>query len=69
MISMKVHGMHCGGCAGKVKRAVNAIDQSAHIQIDLKSGQVEVQSTCSAEEIVKTIRTLGYDVTDVKDKD
>lgn len=69
MISMKVHGMHCGGCAGKVKRAINAIDQSAQIQIDLKSGQVKVQSNCSAEEIAKTIKTLGYDVSDVKDKD
>lgn len=68
MISMKVHGIHCGACAGKVKRAVNELDKSAHIQIDVKSGQVEVQSTHPAEEIVKIIKTLGYDVTDMKAK-
>lgn len=67
MIIMKVHGMHCGGCVGKVKRAVSACDQSANIQIDLKSGQVEVESSKSAAEIVNIIKTLGYDITDVKE--
>ena len=65
MISMKVRGMHCGGCVGKVKRAVNAVDQAAHIQIDLKSGVVEVKSSHPVAEIVKTIKMLGYEVTDV----
>lgn len=68
MISMKVHGMTCGGCVSKVKRTVSALDPSAQIQIDLKSGLVEVQSSHPASEIVNVIKTLGYDVTDVNDK-
>ena len=71
MISMKVHGMAwhaCDGCVSRVKRAVSALDPSAHIQIDLNSGQVDVQSNRPAAEIVNVIKTLGYDVTDVNEK-
>lgn len=68
MISMKVHGMHCGGCVNKVKRTVCDLDPSAKVQIDLKSGQVEIQSGHPASEIVNVIETLGYDVTDVSEK-
>lgn len=67
MISMKVHGMHCNGCVGKVKHALNALDQSARIQIDLKSGQVEIQSSHLAVEFVQIIKKLGYEVTDIKE--
>ena len=62
MISLKVHGMTCGGCVSRVKRAVNSLDQSANVQIDLKSGQVEVQSSYPANEIVNIIQKLGYEV-------
>jgi copper chaperone len=67
MINLKVHGMTCGGCVSKVKRAVNSLDQSAQIQIDLKSGQVEVQSSHSAEEFVQIIKKIGYEVTEIKE--
>uniref|UniRef100_A0A0Q9YUK0 Copper chaperone CopZ n=3 Tax=Candidatus Berkiella aquae TaxID=295108 RepID=A0A0Q9YUK0_9GAMM len=65
MISLKVHGMTCGGCVSKVKHAVNSLDQSANVHIDLKSGLVEVQSRHPTAEIVKIIKTLGYEVTNV----
>lgn len=68
MISLKVHGMTCGGCVSKVKRAVNSLDQSANVQIDLKSGEVKIQSSHPAAEFVTQIKTLGYDVTDVDEK-
>lgn len=62
MISMKVHGMHCGGCVSKITHAVNSLDHSANVKIDLKSGQVEVQSNQPIAEIVNIIKKLGYDV-------
>ncbi len=65
MISLKVNGMTCGGCVSIVKHAVNSLDQSANVHIDLKSGLVDVQSSHPTAEIVKVIKALGYEVTDV----
>ncbi|MFD8500438.1 heavy-metal-associated domain-containing protein [Amycolatopsis sp. NPDC059657] len=62
--SYTVTGMSCGGCAGSVSRALNALDGVSDVKIDLKTGQVTVDS---AEPIAETdiraaVEKAGYKV-------
>ncbi|WP_236611950.1 cation transporter [Phenylobacterium zucineum] len=36
--------MTCGGCAAAIKRAIARVDPGAAVDVDLKGGQVHVQS-------------------------
>lgn len=62
MIAFTVEKMHCGGCAGRVTRAIQAVDPEARVEIDLKSKTVRVDSDASAMQIQKSVVDAGYPV-------
>ncbi len=57
-----VVGMTCQHCVKAVTQAVRAIDPSAKIEVDLKSGRVSVESSADHERIGAAIRDEGYTV-------
>ncbi len=61
-IKMKVTGMTCGGCTASVKKAISVLDPAAHVEVDLKTGLVEVHSDKPASDIINRIKSLGYGV-------
>ncbi len=62
MIAFTVEIMHCGGCAGRVTRAIQTVDPDARVEIDLKSKIVRVESGASAMQIEKSVVDAGYPV-------
>ncbi|SDZ44656.1 Copper chaperone CopZ [Amycolatopsis xylanica] len=60
--SYTVTGMSCGGCAGSVSRALNALTGVSDVKIDLKTGQVTVDSAepVAEPDIRAAIEKAGY---------
>lgn len=62
MLKLKVSGMTCGGCVSSVTQAITAAAPGSKVSVDLKSGQVTVDSTAQKQAIVAAIVDAGYDV-------
>ncbi|QNP47385.1 heavy-metal-associated domain-containing protein [Diaphorobacter aerolatus] len=61
MTTFKVQGMTCGGCAGRIERAIAAQDPGARVQIDLRERLVQVDSALPADALTDTLKAAGYD--------
>ena len=60
--TFQVTGMHCGGCAGKIRRRLAEISGVHDVDVDVASGRVAVaQHGVAAEEIIAAIAEAGYD--------
>ncbi len=64
----KVTKMSCGHCVRAVTEAVHGVDASARVDVDLKAGEVRVESAFegAAERIARAISAAGYDATLVR---
>lgn len=62
MYELKVDGMTCGGCVASVKRAVQALDSNANVDVDLPSKTVKVETTAQLDQLKTAIVDAGYDV-------
>jgi copper chaperone len=58
----KVQGMTCGHCVKAVTQAVQLLDNTAVVSVELDSGKVEISSGVSRERLVEAIRDEGYAV-------
>jgi len=58
----EVQGLRCGHCARAVTQAVQAQDPQAQVQVDVPTGQVQVESTLPREALAAAIRDEGYAV-------
>nr|WP_314480040.1 cation transporter [uncultured Pseudomonas sp.] len=55
-----VQGMTCGHCVKAVTRAVQALDATAKVDVDLAAKQVRVDSSTDPAQILAAIREEGY---------
>ena len=62
MYELKVEGMTCGGCATSVKRAVQAIDANAQVDVDLPTKSVKVSTSAELEAVKAAVEDAGYDI-------
>ncbi len=64
----KVTKMSCGHCVRAVTEAVHGVDASARVDVDLKAGEVRVESGFegASERIARAISAAGYDATLVR---
>ncbi len=62
MYELKVDGMTCGGCAASVKRAVQAIDANAIVDVDLPGKTVRVETAVRLDAVKSAVEDAGYDV-------
>jgi len=59
-----VQGMTCGHCVRAITRAVQALDPTAQVTVDLKAGKVDVLAEGpTAERIIAAIAAEGYTAT------
>jgi copper chaperone len=61
-VHLQVSGMSCQHCVKAVTQAVQALDPSASVVVDLPSSQVSVNSTASLAQIKAAIADEGYGV-------
>ena len=62
-IEFHVDGMSCQHCVAAVTNAIREADASAHVQVDLTSGRVTVESAQAVEILKAAIDDAGYTVT------
>ena len=60
MTEFNVQGMSCGGCASRVTKAVQAVDASAQVRVDLARQTVSVESTVEREVLTSALTAAGY---------
>lgn len=60
MNEFNVQGMSCGGCASRVTKAVQAVDPSAQVRVDLARQIVSVESTVEREVLTSALTSAGY---------
>lgn len=60
MYELNVNGMSCGHCAGRVSKAIAAVDPSANVEVDLAAKLVRVSSTAAPQELAHAVTEAGY---------
>lgn len=60
MTAFRVTDMTCGGCAGRIKRSIVAMDDKACIEFELKKRTVLISGTASDAEFAEAIQDAGY---------
>ena len=60
MIELSAKGMTCGHCVAAVTRAVQSVDPSAAVQVDLENARVRIDGRSAAGELIKALEDAGY---------
>ena len=63
MYQLKVSKMSCGHCVASVTKAVQGVDATAKVEIDLAQGTVNVASAATLDSVAAAITEAGYTVT------
>ncbi|MEY1588552.1 heavy metal translocating P-type ATPase [Burkholderia sp. Bmkn7] len=61
-IELSVDGMHCGGCTGRVQRALAAVPGvvDAAVDLDAHAATVTAQETVDAARLIEAVGAAGY---------
>ncbi len=64
-----IHNMHCDHCKAKVENALNAIPGvNARVNIAKKEASVTLAADVPDETLMQTIKKLGYEPVDIREK-
>ena len=67
--TLKVNGMNCQHCSETVRRAVESVEGTSHIYVDLKDGSVRFSADNERIPLIKTaISNNGYEVISMASK-
>ncbi len=58
---MQVDGMTCQGCVTSVTKAIQRLDPSATVEVDLEHGRVHVSTCAQSVEIARALDAAGYE--------
>ena len=61
-IQFKVQGMTCGGCSGRVEKALRAVQGVDNVVVELDPGQATVFGAADAETLKTAVRDIGFTV-------
>lgn len=67
-VTMQVNGMHCGGCANKIKKSIEELGVEQKTDVDVAGGSVKVQfdgTKTTVAEIKSKIAAVGFQVESV----
>jgi copper chaperone len=60
---MQVDGMTCEGCVTAVTKAVQRLDPSATVDVDLAHGRVHVTTRAQSLDVAQALTAAGYEAT------
>lgn len=65
---MKVEGMHCAGCSGRLKRLLEALPEVESASADHAAGTAEVtlNSDIADDKLKATVEKAGFTLTSVE---
>lgn len=64
-VTLKVDGMHCGGCARAVTGVLSRIDRVTSVDVDLAAGRVVIEADPGIDTaaLVTAVEDAGYAAT------
>lgn len=62
-----IDGMSCGNCVNHVQNALNALEDTSVIEIELKGKYALVDTKADNRTLTDIIEEEGYEVTDIKE--
>jgi copper chaperone len=63
LIELTLPTMTCGHCVKTVTETVRKLDANAHLQVDLPSHKVQIDTQRSREEVSRALAQEGYSPT------
>ena len=64
--TMKIEGMMCGHCTGRVDKVLNAIDGvKAEVSLEDKAAYLEISGDVADEQLKSIVEAEGYEVTEI----
>ncbi|WP_106479002.1 heavy metal translocating P-type ATPase [Phytohalomonas tamaricis] len=63
---LALEGLSCNGCVNKTRRALNALDDNAAIELDTQ--HADVTTTHSLDEVIAAVRSAGFEATPINDE-
>ena len=60
MTEFRIDDMTCSHCASSITKAVQSLDRSAKVEIDLAAKRVRVESAVGPAKLVAAIRGAGF---------
>jgi copper chaperone len=64
-IKLSVPAMMCGGCVSSINKALDAEAHVVSANVDLPTKTVLVETDASAAFLIDTLKTAGYEATEV----
>lgn len=63
-LNLPIVGMTCSSCAGRVEKALNAVDgvHSASVNLATEKASVDLESTVNAQALIAAVEKAGYQV-------
>lgn len=61
--TIKVQGMTCEHCVNTVQKAILKVDNTAKVNVDLKTGLVSVDTMQPRETLIAAVKDAGYEAT------
>ncbi len=62
--SIKIEGMHCAHCSGRVTKALEALGIS--VKVELSEGMAYVEGNLPGDDVLKdTVNDLGFEVVSI----
>ncbi len=64
-LTLKVNGMHCGGCANKIKKSIDELGIEQTTDVDVSGGEVVVKfdsAQAGVSDIKSKITAVGFQV-------
>lgn len=61
-ITLHVEGMSCGHCVRAVTNAIQALDQTAKVEVDLAAKRVLAQTSLPRADLVRAVEEEGFAV-------
>ncbi len=68
-VNFKVNGMHCGGCANKIKNSVAGLNVEHDLNVDVSNGSVKIKYDSNQTTIAtlkESIIKAGFQVESVE---
>ncbi len=62
MTTIKIKGMSCQHCVGATKKALEAIDGIANVQINLAQGEATFDGRVDIQTVKEAITRIGFEV-------
>lgn len=59
-MEFNIQTMTCGGCAGRITKAIQTVDPKANVSVDLPSHRIVVQSHMDRPALVQALTKAGY---------